>query len=332
MKHRKLGSQGLAVSELGLGCMGMSEFYGKADERESIATIHRAVELGITMLDTADVYGFGENERLVGRAIRGLRDRIVLATKFGIVRKPEDPKYRGFCGRPEYVRRSCETSLSRLGVDRIDLYYIHRVDAAVPIEDTVGALADLVAEGKVRYLGISEAGSATIRRAHAVHPLSALQTEYSLWSREPERELLPLLRELGIGLVPYSPIGRGFLAATIKSTEQFAADDFRRHQPRWQGGNFKKNSMLVEKLSAIAGAKGCTPAQLSLAWVLAQGVDVVPIPGTTRRRHLEENIAATGLVLTAADLAQIDAALPPGAASGNRYPDMRFVDIEARPR
>jgi len=308
MNQRKLGSQGLTVAELGLGCMGMSEFYGKADEQESIATLHRAVELGVTMLDTADMYGHGENERLVGRAIKGIRERVVVATKFGILRKKEDPVFRGVSGRPEYVRQCCEASLKRLGVDAIDLYYIHRVDATVPIEDTVGAMADLAAEGKVRYLGISEAGPVTIRRAHAVHPLSALQTEYSLWSRDPEDQLLPLLRELGIGFVPYSPIGRGFLSGAIKSLEHLSSDDFRRSQPRLQGENFKKNSVFVEKLGAIAGAKGCTPAQLSLAWVLAQGADIVPIPGTTRCKHLEENVAAAGLVLTREELAQIDAA------------------------
>jgi aryl-alcohol dehydrogenase-like predicted oxidoreductase len=332
MNQRKLGSQGLTVAELGLGCMGMSEFYGKADEQESIATIHRAVELGVTMLDTADMYGHGENERLVGRAIKGIRNRVVVATKFGIVRKKEDPAFRGVSGRPEYVRQCCEASLKRLGVDIIDLYYIHRVDATVPIEDTVGAMADLAAEGKLRYLGISEAGPATIRRAHAAHPLSALQTEYSLWSRDPENQLLPLLRELGIGFVPYSPIGRGFLSGVIKNPELLAAEDFRRSQPRLKGENFKKNTALVDKLAAIAAAKGCTPAQLSLAWVLAQGADIIPIPGTTRRRHLEENIAAVELELTPEELSQIDAACPLGAASGDRYPDMSFVNIESRPR
>jgi len=332
MNQRKLGSQGLTVSELGLGCMGMSEFYGKADEQESVATLHRAVELGITMLDTADIYGFGENERLVGRAIKGVRDRVVVATKFGIVRKKEDPAFRGISGRPEYVRQSCEASLKRLGIDVIDLYYIHRVDATIPIEDTVGAMADLAAEGKVRYLGISEAGPATIRRAHTVHPLAALQTEYSLWSRDPEDQLLPLLRELGIGFVPYSPIGRGFLSGAIKSPEHLSSDDFRRSQPRLKGENFKKNSVIVQKLAAIAAAKRCTPAQLSLGWVLAQGADIVPIPGTTRRRHLEENAAAARLVLSRDELAQIEAACPRGAASGDRYPDMSFVNIESRPR
>ncbi|MCU0558571.1 MAG: aldo/keto reductase [Desulfobacterales bacterium] len=332
MHQRKLGSQGLTVSELGLGCMGMSEFYGEADEQESIYTLHRAVELGITMLDTADIYAFGDNERLVGRAIKGIRDRVIVATKFGILRRREDPAFRGMSGRPEYVRQCCEASLRRLGVDVIDLYYIHRVDASIPIEDTVGAMADLAAQGKVRYLGISEAGPATIRRAHCVHPLSALQTEYSLWSRDPEERLLPLVRELGIGFVACSPIGRGFLSGTIKRLEHLPANDFRHSQPRWKADNFKKNSVLVEKLKAIAKAKGCTPAQLTLAWVLAQGADIVPIPGTTRRRHLEENVAASKLVLAPEELAQMDAVCPRGAAYGDRYPNMSFVDIESQAR
>jgi aryl-alcohol dehydrogenase-like predicted oxidoreductase len=332
MKLRNLGSQGLKVAEIGLGCMSMSEFYGKADENESIATIRRAVELGITMLDTADIYGYGENERLVGRAIQGIRDRVVVATKFGIVRKKEDPTFRAMSGRPEYVRQCCEASLQRLGIEFIDLYYIHRVDAAVPIEDTVGAMADLAAEGKVRYLGISEAGPATIRRAHAVHPLTALQTEYSLFSREPEDQLLPLVRELGIGFVSYSPIGRGFLSGAIKQLDHLAPNDWRRSQPRLKGENFARNSVLVEKLTAIASRKGCTPAQLSLAWVLGQGADIVPIPGTSQRRHLEENVAAGQLILSPEELAQIDAACPKGAAGGDRYPDMGFVNIESRPK
>lgn len=329
MKRRKLGSQGLEVGALGLGCMGMSEFYGKADEAESIATIHRALDRGVTLLDTADMYGSGENERLVGRATKGRRDRVVLATKFGILRKKEDPKFRGVSGRPEYVRQSCDGSLLRLGVDVIDLYYIHRVDRTVPIEDTVGAMSQLVSEGKVRFLGISEAGPDTIRRAHRVHPLTALQTEYSLWSRDPEKRLLPLLRELGIGFVPYSPIGRGFLSGTIKSLDRLAEDDFRRVQPRLQPGHLEKNTVLVDRISAIAAEKGCTPAQLALAWVLAQGDDVVPIPGTTRRRHLEENVAAAGITLSPEDMARIDTVAHPGAASGDRYADMNFVDIDA---
>ena len=332
MNQRKLGSQGLTVSELGLGCMGMSEFYGKSDEQESVATLHRAVDMGITLLDTADIYGFGENERLVGRAIKGIRNRVVVATKFGIVRKKEDPAFRGICGRPDYVHQSCEASLKRLGIDVIDLYYIHRVDASIPIEDTVGAMARLAARGKCATSGISEAGPDTIRRAHAVHPLSALQTEYSLWSRDLEDQLVQLVRELRIGFVPYSPIGRGFLSGAIKSTEHLASDDFRRNQPRLKDENLEKNAALVQKLAAIAAAKGCTPAQLSLAWVLAQGADIVPIPGTTRRKHLEENVAAVQLVLTRKEIEQIGAAFPRGAASGARYPDMSFVNIESRPR
>ncbi len=332
MKRRKLGSQGLEVGELGLGCMGMSDFYGRADEAESIATIHRALELGVTLLDTADMYGFGENEGLVGRAIQGRRDRVVLATKFGILRRKEDPSFRGVSGKPDYVKQSCEGSLQRLGVDVIDLYYIHRVDRTVPIEDTVGAMAQLVIEGKVRFLGISEAGPDTIRRAHGVHPLSALQTEYSLWSRDPEDRLLPLVRELGVGFVPYSPIGRGFLSGTIKSLDHLDPNDFRRVQPRLQPGHFEKNASLVDQLAAIASEKGCTPAQLSLAWVLAQGDDIVPIPGTTRRRHLEENIAAADITLSPEDMARIDAAAHRKAASGDRYADMNFVDIEAPPK
>jgi aryl-alcohol dehydrogenase-like predicted oxidoreductase len=332
MKKRKLGSQGLEVAELGLGCMGMSDFYGKADEAESVATIHRALELGVTLLDTADMYGFGENERLVGRAIRGRRDRVVLATKFGILRRKEDSAYRGVSGKPDYVKQSCEGSLKRLGVDVIDLYYIHRVDRTVPIEDTIGAMSELVAAGKVRCIGISEAGPDTIRRAHRVHPISALQTEYSLWSRDPEDRLLPLVRELGIGFVPYSPIGRGFLSGTITSLDHFAKDDFRRVQPRLQPGHLEKNRALVEQLSAIAAETGCTPAQLSLAWVLSQGDDVVPIPGTTRRKHLEENIAAADITLSPKDMARIDATAHRKAASGDRYADMNFVNIEAPPK
>jgi aryl-alcohol dehydrogenase-like predicted oxidoreductase len=332
MKMRRLGSQGLSVAEIGLGCMSMSEFYGPADETQSIATIHRAVELGVTMFDTADVYGSGENEKLVGRALRGMRDRVVIATKFGILRKREDPKYRGICGRPEYVWQCCDASLKRLGIECIDLYYIHRVDGEVPIEDTVGVMADLVRQGKVRYLGISEAGAATIRRAHAVHPLSAVQSEYSLWTREPEEALLPALRELGIGLVPYSPLGRGMFSGAIRSQDDFAPEDFRRNLPRFQDENFRRNLLLVEKLKAIALRKGCTPSQLALAWVLAQGDDVLPIPGTTRRRHLEENLASTSLALTAQERLEIESVMPMGAAAGNRYADMAFVNREAPPR
>jgi aryl-alcohol dehydrogenase-like predicted oxidoreductase len=304
---------------MGLGCMGMSEFYGAGDEAESVATIHRALDLGITFLDTADMYGPYTNEELVGRAIRDRRDRVVLATKFGIVRGDE-PQDRGICGRPEYVRESCEGSLRRLGVDVIDLYYQHRVDPQVPVEETVGAMAALVKEGKVRHLGLSEAGPKTLRRAAAVHPIAAVQTEYSLWSRDPEDGPLDACRELGIGFVAYSPLGRGFLTGGIRRFEDLAEDDYRRHSPRFQGENFAKNLELVEAVGAMAGEKGCTPSQLALAWVLAQGDDVVPIPGTKRRRYLEENAAACDVALTAGDLARLDAIAPPGAAAGTRYP------------
>jgi len=307
--------------------MGMSEFYGALDDAESVATIHRALDLGMTLLDTADVYGPHTNERLVGRAIAGQRDAIVLATKFGIMRGP-DPKSRGVNGRPEYVRASCDASLQRLGVDHIDLYYQHRVDPNVPIEETVGAMADLVGQGKVRYLGLSEAARATIRRAHAVHPISALQTEYSLWSREPEAEILPTCRELGIGFVAYSPLGRGFLTGRFRRFEDLPPDDYRRTVPRFQGENFEKNLGLVKRVEEIAREKGCTPAQLALAWLLAQGEDIVPIPGTKQRRRLEENAASTNVTLTAAELRRIAAVAPQGVAAGERYPAgmQRFVN------
>ncbi len=328
MQQRKLGSQGLVVSIMGLGCMGMSEFYGPTDEKESIATIHRALELGVNFLDTSDMYGPFTNEELLCRAIHDRRDQVIIATKFGIQRS-SDPMQRSISGRPEYVRAACEGSLRRLGIDTIDLYYQHRVDASVPIEETVGAMAELVKAGKVRYLGLSEAAPATLRRAHAVHLISALQTEYSLWSRDPEDEILPTVRELGIGFVPYSPLGRGFLTGQFKRFEDLAPDDFRRYSPRFMGENFQKNLQLVDKVTELAQAKGVTPGQLALAWVLAQGDDIVPIPGTKRRTYLEENIAAAAIHLTPAELAAIDAVLPPGAASGDRYPEisMRFVNL-----
>ena len=321
MQHqRQLGKQGPQVSALGLGCMGLSDFYSSSgsSEAQSIALIHRALDLGVTFLDTADVYGPHTNEQTVGKALKGRRDKVVLATKFGIVRQPGS-SYRGVSGSPEYVRSSCEASLQRLGVDHIDLYYQHRVDPSVPIEDTVGAMAELVQQGKVRYLGLSEAAPSTIRRAHKVHPITALQTEYSLWSRDPEDEILPTLRELGIGFVPYSPLGRGFLAGRFKKLEDLAADDWRRESPRFQGENFAKNLELVEQIKAIAEQKGCTPSQLALAWLLSQGTDIVPIPGTTSLARLEENLAAPGIVLSKAELERIDVTAPQGAASGHRY-------------
>ncbi len=318
MPTRRLGTQGLVVSALGLGCMGMSEFYGAADEAESIATIHRALDLGITFLDTADMYGVGRNEELVGRAIRGRRSEVVLATKFGNVRGA-DGSFLGVNGRPEYVRSACDASLGRLSVDVIDLYYQHRVDPSTPIEETVGAMADLVREGKVRYLGLSEAAPQTIRRAHAVHPITALQTEYSLWSRDPEDEILPTCRALGIGFVAYSPLGRGFLTGQIRRFEDLPADDYRRHSPRFQGENFQRNLDLVHRIEAMAAEKGIRPSQLALAWLLAQGEDIVPIPGTKRRAYLEENAASVGIRLTPEDLARIDEVAPKGAAAGQRY-------------
>jgi len=318
MDTRALGTQGLTVSTLGLGCMGMSEFYGAADEGEAVATIHRALDLGVTLLDTADMYGPFKNEQLVGAAIADRRDQVVLATKFGIQRNPEDPTKRGVNGRPDYVHQACDASLRRLGLDVIDLYYQHRVDPDVDIEETVGAMGELVEAGKVRFLGLSEAGPDTIRRAHAVHPISALQTEYSLWSRDPEDEILPVLRELGIGFVPYSPLGRGFLSGQIRTLDDLDADDYRRNSPRFQGENFQKNLDLVDKLEELAREKGCSASQLALAWVLAQGNDLVPIPGTKRVKYLEENVEAAEVTLDAGDLERIADALP--KAAGDRYP------------
>jgi aryl-alcohol dehydrogenase-like predicted oxidoreductase len=320
VRQRKLGKQGLTVSAVGLGCMGMSEFYGPGDEAESIATLHRALELGVTLLDTADMYGPFKNEELVGRAIRGRRERVVLATKFGNERRP-DGSWVGINGRPEYVRAACDASLRRLGVDHIDLYYQHRVDPTVAIEDTVGAMAGLVKAGKVRFLGLSEAGPATIRRAHAVHPISALQTEYSLWSRDVEDEILPAVRQLGIGFVAYSPLGRGFLSGQIRRPEDLPEGDFRRANPRFQGENFQKNLALVDRVRQLAAEKKVTPSQLALAWVLSRGDDVVPIPGTKRRKYLEENVAAGDVALSADDLRRIEEAAPRGAFSGTRYPE-----------
>ena len=326
MKQIRLGSQGLKVSQLGLGCMGMSEFYGKRDDEESIATIHRALDLGVTFLDTSDAYGPHTNEVLVGNAIRERRDEVQLATKFAILRS-DDPAFRGISGKPDYVRSACEASLKRLNVEVIDLYYQHRVDPDTPIEDTVGAMAELVAAGKVRYLGLSEASAKTIRRAHATHPISALQSEYSLWSRELEDEILPTLRELGIGLVPYSPLGRGFLTGQFQSPDDFAADDYRRHSPRFQGENFTKNLELVKKLEELARQKNCTPSQLALAWVLAQGDDLAPIPGTKRRKYLEENVKAVDLRLTETELQLLDSIAPQGTVAGDRYNEAMMKSV-----
>ncbi|HTX98712.1 MAG TPA: aldo/keto reductase [Bacteroidota bacterium] len=321
MNRRHIGRIGFSTSALGLGCMGMSEFYGGRDDNEAIATIHRAIDLGVTFLDTADMYGPFINEELVGKAIAGKRQQVNIATKFGIMRDPSNPNVRGVSGRPTYVRSSCEASLKRLGVDVIDLYYQHRVDPATPIEETVGAMADLVREGKVRYIGLSEAGPKTLRRAAAVHPITALQTEYSLWSRDPEDEILPTCRELGIGFVAYSPLGRGFLTGRFRSIDDLPADDYRRRSPRFMGENFAKNLELVRKVAEIAREKSCTPSQLALAWVLARGTDIVPIPGTKRRGYLEENTGALGVQLTDDDLARIDAVAPRGVAAGPRYPE-----------
>jgi aryl-alcohol dehydrogenase-like predicted oxidoreductase len=328
METRPLGRQGLVVSAQGLGCMGMSEFYAGRDDAESVATIHRALDLGITFLDTADMYGPWRNEELVGRAIRERRGEVVLATKFGNMRD-EKGAFLGVNGRPEYVHACCEGSLKRLGVETIDLYYQHRVDRTVPIEETVGAMAELVRQGKVRYLGLSEASPSTLRRAHAVHPISALQTEYSLWSRDPEDGALPTCRELGIGFVAYSPLGRGFLTGRFRRFEDLPEGDYRQSAPRFQGENFAKNLDLVAKVEEIAKDKGCTPAQLALAWLHAQGADVVPIPGTKTRVRLEENAGALGVVLTTGDLALIDGVAPKGIAAGPRYPEMAMKAIDA---
>jgi aryl-alcohol dehydrogenase-like predicted oxidoreductase len=325
VNKRRLGTQGLETSALGLGCMGMSEFYGTTDEGEAIATIHRALELGVNFLDTADAYGPFKNERLVGRAIKDRRDEVVLATKFGSVRNEQGERL-GILGDREYVLAACNASLERLGIEHIDVYYQHRVDPNTPIEETVGAMAELVEQGKVRYLGLSEAAAETIRRAHAVHPISALQSEYSLWTRDVEDEILPAIRELGIGLVAYSPLGRGFLSGRIHSVDDLEASDFRRANPRFQGENFQKNLDLVERVEELAASKGCTAAQIALAWVLAQGEDIVPIPGTTRVKNLEENVSALDVELSDEELRDLEAVFPKGAAAGDRYADMSAIN------
>jgi aryl-alcohol dehydrogenase-like predicted oxidoreductase len=328
VKPRRLGNQGLMVSPLGLGCMGMSDAYGPADEAESLATIRRALDLGVNLLDTSDAYGPFTNEELVGRFLKAKRDQVVLATKFGIVRDPNDPSVRGINGKPDYVRKACEGSLRRLGVEAIDLYYLHRVDPATPIEDTVGAMAGLVKEGKVRWLGLSEVSPQTLHRAHKVHPITAVQSEYSLWSRDPEDDgILDACRDLGVGFVPYSPLGRGFLTGQLKRFEDLATDDYRRSSPRFQGENFQKNLDLVKHIEEIAKSKGCTPAQLALAWVLAQGDDLIPIPGTKRRQYLEENVGALDVTLSADDLRRIDEVAPKGVAAGLRYPEAMMAAV-----